>query len=208
MFETGRVGPLEWAVAGSAFPGEDVSGDDWLVIDVAGHTLVGALDGLGHGAAAAAAAQQAKRNAIKNGAKPLDVLFELSHAVLDGTRGTAMTLARIDMSSGVLEWVGVGNVAAFLVRMDTMGARPFEAALLRGGILGVNPPPTPLRVRSTIMVPGDLLLFGTDGLSPGFEDDLDLSVPTGELVTDILERCARNTDDALVLAVRNRAPSR
>ena len=118
-----------------------------------------------------------------------------------------MTLARIDVSSGALEWVGVGNVAAFLVRVGTMGASAAEAALLRGGVLGLNPP-MPLRVRKTTMLPGDLLLFGTDGLIAGFEDGVDLSVPTGRLVTDILERCGRDTDDALVLAVRNRAPSR
>lgn len=207
MFETGSLGSLEWAVAGAAFPGEDVSGDDWLIVDVAGQALVGAIDGLGHGAAAADAAQRAKRNAIENRAKPLDVLFDLSHAALDRTRGAAMTLARIDMSSGALEWVGVGNVSAFLVRVDTVGAIPAEAALLRGGILGVNPP-RPLRVRNTTMLPGDLLLIGTDGLIPGFEDSADLSLPAGQLVTDILERCSRKTDDALVLAVRSRAPSR
>lgn len=207
MFESGRLGPLEWAVAGRAFPGEDVSGDDWFVIDLAGHALVGAIDGLGHGAAAASAAQLAKRNAIEHRDKPLDLLFELLHGALEGSRGAAMTLARIDMSSGALEWVGVGNVAAFLVRIGAMGASPAEAALLRGGVLGINPP-TPLRVRKTLMVPGDLLLFGTDGLIAGFEDGADLGLPTGQLVTAILERCRRDTDDALVLAVRNRAPSR
>lgn len=201
------MGPLEWAVAGRAFPGEDVSGDEWFAVDTAGRALVGAIDGLGHGAAAASAAQQAKRTAIEKRDRPLDVLFALVHAALEGSRGAAMTLARIDMSSGALEWVGVGNVAAFLVRIGTMGARPAEAALLRGGVLGLNPP-QPLRVRKTMMLPGDLLLFGTDGLTPGFEDGVDLSLPTGQLVTDILERCGRDTDDALVLAVRNRAPSR
>lgn len=207
MFETGTLGPLEWAVAGTAFPGEEVSGDDWLVLDVPDRALVGAIDGLGHGAAAADAAQRAKRTVIDNRAKPLDVVLELSHAALERSRGAAMTLARIDMSSGALEWVGVGNVAAFLVRVNTVGAKPAEAALLRGGILGVNPP-MPLRVRKTMMLPGDLLLIGTDGLIPGFENDADLSLPTGRLVSDTLERCGRSTDDALVLAVRNRAPSR
>jgi phosphoserine phosphatase RsbX len=201
------MGPLEWAVAGRAFPGEDVSGDDWLAVDAAGRALVGAIDGLGHGASAASAAQLAKQNAIENRDKPLDVVFALSHAALEGSRGAAMTLARIDMASGALEWVGVGNVAAFLVRIGTMGASPAEAALLRGGVLGLNPP-KPLRVRKTVMVPGDLLLVGTDGLAAGFEDGADLSLPTGQVVTAILERSAGDADDALVLAVRNRAPSR
>lgn len=207
MFETGRIGPLEWAVAGSAFPGADVSGDDWLVAEIDGRALVSAIDGLGHGAPAAVAAERAKRSAVENGGKPLDVLLERSHAALEGTRGAAMTVARVDVSSGALEWVGVGNVGAYLVRIGTMGPAAAETALVRGGVLGHNPPAS-LYVRTTTMLPGDLLLFGTDGLVAGFQDSADLSLPTGGVVTDILERCATKTDDALVLAVRNRAPSR
>lgn len=201
------MGPLEWAVAVSAFPGADVSGDDWLVAELADEALVGAIDGIGHGAAAALAAQRAKRSAVENGGKPLDVLFEHSHAALEGTRGAAMTVARIDLSSGALEWVGVGNVGAYLIRMGMMGPTAAETALVRGGVLGHNPSPS-LYVRTTTMLPGDLLLFGTDGLTAGFQDQADLSLPTGQIVTDILQRCGMKTDDALVLAVRNRAPSR
>lgn len=201
------MGPLEWAVAGSAYPGADVSGDEWLVAEVAGQALVGAIDGIGHGAAAALAAQRAKRSAVENGGRPLDVLIGRSHAALFGTRGAAMTVARVDISSGALEWVGVGNVGAYLVRIDTLGPTAAEAALVFGGVLGHNPP-VPLHVRTTTMLPGDLLLIGTDGLVPGFQEGADLSLPTGKVVTDILERCRMKTDDALVLAVRNRAPSR
>ena len=40
------------------------------------------------------------------------------------------------------------------------------------------------------------------------DSDFDLSAPTGQLATAILEQCAKDTDDALVMAVRNRGPSR
>lgn len=207
MFEAGRLGPLDWAVAGRALAGETVSGDDWMVVESAGHALIGAIDGLGHGGAAAAAARHAKQIVIDNARRPLDSLLMLSHATLEGTRGSAMTLVRVDLETGAMEWLGIGNVAAYLIRFGTMGSDVAEAAMLRGGVLGHNLP-SPLRVRDTAMLPGDLLLMGTDGLVTGFEDSADLSVPTGQLVTDILGRCAKGSDDALILAARNRGPSR
>jgi hypothetical protein len=106
-----------------------------------------------------------------------------------------------------LSWLGIGNVAAYLVRVSTTGSVVAEAAMLRGGIIGQQLP-SPLRVRDTDMLPGDLLLLGTDGLASGFAEAADLSMPTGQLVTEILENCAKGNDDALILAVRNRGPSR
>jgi len=184
-----------------------VSGDGWLVVESAGQALIGAIDGLGHGEAAAVAAQLATKVVTENPAAPLDDLFALCHHALEDTRGSAMTLVRIDLDDGTLSWLGIGNVAAYLVRVSTTGSVVAEAAMLRGGIIGQQLP-VPIRVRDTAMLPGDLLLLGTDGLANGFEEGADLSRPTGQLVTDILEKCAKGNDDALILAVRNRGPSR
>ncbi|HEY3718167.1 MAG TPA: SpoIIE family protein phosphatase [Jatrophihabitantaceae bacterium] len=207
MFETGRLGPLEWAVAGRPLAGESVSGDGWLVVESADQALFGAIDGLGHGEAAAVATQLATKVVSENPGAPLDELFALCHHALEGTRGSAMTLVRIGLEDGPLSWLGIGNVAAYLVRVSTTGSVVAEAAMLRGGIIGQQLP-SPLRVRDTDMLPGDLLLLGTDGLASGFAEAADLSMPTGPLVTEILENCAKGNDDALLLAVRNRGPSR
>jgi negative regulator of sigma-B (phosphoserine phosphatase) len=207
VLESGRVGPLEWAVTGKPLVGEQISGDDWVIAEFAGHALIAVVDGLGHGEAAAVAAQRALRVAARNAAEPLDRLLTMCHEALEGTRGGAMTLARIDVDTGSLEWLGIGNVGAYLIRVSTTGSMVAEAAMLRGGILG-HTLPSLLKVRDTAMLPGDLLLMGTDGLGVGFEDTVDLSMPTTHLVVDLLDRCAKDTDDALVLAARNRGPSR
>ena len=75
MFETGVSGPIEWAVAGQPLPGEDESGDGWVVADTGGATLVGVIDGLGHGHLAAVAAGQAASVLQDNPAEPLNALF-------------------------------------------------------------------------------------------------------------------------------------
>lgn len=43
------------------------------------------------------------------------MLIQLCHRVLAGTRGVAMTLARVDFAASTLTWTGVGNVTADLV---------------------------------------------------------------------------------------------
>ncbi len=201
------MGQLEWAVAGRPIAGEDASGDDWTVLESAGHALVGVVDGLGHGPPAAVAARQAMQVVTDNPREPLEALFGLSHHALTGTRGAAMTLARVGLDDGSLAWLGIGNVGGYLVRVGGTGGVVAQAAMLRGGILGYRLPAA-LRVRETSMLPGDLLLLGTDGLVAGFEQAADLGAPTAHLVRDILEHCATGADDALILAVRNRGPSR
>jgi hypothetical protein len=120
--QTGRFGPIEWATAGRPHPGEHVSGDQPIAVEIdAGAALFGVLDGLGHGAEAAAAAVRAVDTLKDARAKRLEVLVQLCHRVLGGTRGVAMTLARVDFAEGTLAWTGVGNVCADLVAKSSTG---------------------------------------------------------------------------------------
>ena len=54
-----RASLIEWAVAGAPIDGETESGDLHAVVQFEGGVLVGAVDGLGHGAEAAVAARAA-----------------------------------------------------------------------------------------------------------------------------------------------------
>lgn len=109
MNDDGRLGPIEWATASRPLRGEDVSGDQPVVVDVLGTAaLFGVIDGLGHGAPAATAATRAAGVIDGAAQEPLDVLFGLCHRQLASTRGVAMTLARIDFRAETLQWMGVG----------------------------------------------------------------------------------------------------
>ena len=60
MHDSGRLGPIEWATAGRPLPGEHISGDQRIAVDIDGDAaLFGVMDGLGHGPAAATAALRA-----------------------------------------------------------------------------------------------------------------------------------------------------
>ena len=86
--------------------GENESGDGWVVADTAGGTLIGVIDGLGHGHLAAVAAGQAASVLLENPAEPLNALFVLCHQALSSTRGAAITLGVIDHAQATLEWLG------------------------------------------------------------------------------------------------------
>jgi serine/threonine protein phosphatase PrpC len=201
--DEGRVGPIEWAVAGQPVAGEDVSGDHWVVLDAGGAALLGVIDGLGHGEQAAIAAHRAADKLAERPGEPLDALMQRCHDALTKTRGAAMSLAQISFAHDALSWLGVGNVRASLVRAVPSGPVSRAAALLHGGVVGYRLPPQ-LRAQTLTMRPGDLLVMASDGLTDAFADDPQLAQSAGGIAEDILSRHNKGTDDAMVLAARHR----
>ena len=184
-------------------PGEDESGDGWVVGDTVGATLIGVIDGLGHGHLAAVAAGQAASVLRENPAEPLNALFVLCHQALSDTRGAAITLGVVDHAQATLEWLGVGNVAGSLVRAAPAGPRVRSSVMLRGGVIG-HQLSAVLRPEKTSIQPGDVVLLGTDGLRSGFDDRPDLSQSVAALAQGILANRTKGIDDALVLVARYR----
>jgi serine phosphatase RsbU (regulator of sigma subunit) len=198
------MGPLEWATASRPRPGEHACGDQQIAIAIEDDAaLFGVLDGLGHGPAAAAAAMTAVE-ALKNasGKRP-EVLVQLCHRVLGGTRGVAMTLARVDFGDGRLSWTGIGNVSANLVAKSASGVQLRSSARLTGGIVGYRIP----EISPAQVVPirtGDLLVIASDGITDDHLDHIDFAAPARDIAEQILAKHAKESDDALVLAVRHR----
>ena len=204
MREHGRSGPIEWALAGRPLPGEEVSGDHGIVLDLGDSgALFGLIDGLGHGLAAAAAAERAVAVLAENRAEPLDVLMVLSDHALADTRGAAMTLAMLYFGTSELSWLGVGNVSTCLIEATPTGPAARDTALLLGGIVGYRLPAT-LPSQTTKMRPGDLLLMVSDGILADHGDAIDLSKSAHVVADDILSGYAKEIDDAFVLAARHR----
>lgn len=208
MHENGRLGPIEWARAGRPLPGEYASGDQGIAIGIDdGAALFGMVDGLGHGPDAAAAALLAVDTVKRASAERLEVLIQLCHRVLDGTRGVAMTLARVDFASGTLSWTGVGNVTAELVAKAPTGLQVRSSARLTGGIVGYRMPE--IRPAQVVPIrPGDLLVISTDGIAEDYLDHIDFASPAVAIAEGLLGSHAKSTDDAMVLAARHRGVSK
>lgn len=201
---SGRFGPIEWATASRPRPGEQLCGDQSVAVDIDGDTaLFAVLDGLGHGPAAAQAAVAGVDTLKGARGERLEVLVALCHRVLTGTRGAAITLARIDFQSNKLSWTGIGNVTANLVAKSVGGVQVRSSVRLVGGIIGYRMPET----RPAQVVPirtGDLLIITTDGISEHFLDHIDFAATAVDIAEHVLEKHAKDNDDATVLAARHR----
>jgi phosphoserine phosphatase RsbX len=204
MHEHGRLGPMEWARAGRPLPSEYTSGDRGIAVDINGEAaLFGVVDGLGHGPDAAAAALRAVDTVRSGSSERLEVLVQLCHRVLVGTRGVAMTLARVDFATNTLEWTGVGNVTANLLAKAPTGLQVRSSARLTAGIVGYRIP----EIRPAQVVPirtGDLIVISTDGIAEDFLDHIDFAAPAVVIAEELLSKDAKETDDAMVLVARHR----
>jgi hypothetical protein len=190
---------LEWDAAAMPMPGENVLGDRAVVAFAEEHMLLAAIDGIGHGAEAAAAAQVAAYT-LRHLDEPDAASAVLEcHRVLAHTRGAALSLAWINGREHTMTWLGVGNVESRRLH----GAEPAplsESLLLHNGVVGHELPR--LTPQTMPLARGDLLIFATDGIRRDFADDL---MPTGscrEIADRILQQYAIGTDDALVLVAR------
>lgn len=195
---SGATASLTWAASGAPFPGELRSGDAYLVAPRASGTLLAVVDGLGHGREAFEAASSAVAALAGMADSPLISLFTRCHAALGRARGVVMTAAAVG-EDGVMEWLGVGNVDALVLRAPPHGGH--DHILLRSGIVGSDPLPT-LRPATLALGPGDVLIMVTDGIREEFADALVPALAPTELAHRILTEHARAYDDALVLVAR------
>ncbi len=189
----------EYGVAKLVLPGEAESGDLHVVCCNENGILLAAIDGIGHGAEAANAAKTAA-DTLKNGiGEPIISLVKACHEKLRSTRGVVLSVASVDVTHGLMTWLGVGNVQGVLVRADKKSAVQ-ETLLLRGGVVGDHLP----QLQATVLPVGhgDLVVFATDGVRTDFARTLSPLENPQRAADRILKGFSNGSDDALVLALR------
>jgi negative regulator of sigma-B (phosphoserine phosphatase) len=191
---------LEAGVAGRALPGEHRSGDRAVLAAFDGGALVAAIDGLGHGAGAADAAEAAAAVLIRQPGDEPTRLLDACHRALARTRGAVMTLAWFDLGQGQLRWTGVGNVEGRLVHAGAGPRAATEGALTKGGVVGYNMPS--IRVTGTDLEHGDVIVLATDGIDSGFARAIAAGGSAQEMADRILDSHGKDSDDALAVVVR------
>lgn len=191
---------LEWAVATLALPGQVESGDRHLVQPFPDGVLVAAVDGLGHGEEAAAAALLAVGVLKRHADETVTALVHRCHEALRETRGVVMSLASLRNPDDTMTWLGVGNVEGLLVRAAPDGHLRKESLVIRGGVVGQHLPA--LQEEVVPVRRGDTLVFATDGVRAGFADALAAGEAPQRLADRILAQHGTGADDALVLVAR------
>jgi anti-sigma regulatory factor (Ser/Thr protein kinase) len=97
------------------YPGEDVSGDAWLVRADRDRLLALVCDGLGHGPLAASASAAASEIFRRNATGSPAFVLERIHEALRSTRGAAVAVAEIDRARGLVRFAGIGNIAGTIL---------------------------------------------------------------------------------------------
>ena len=219
---------LEWGTAAVTLEGQSESGDRALVEPFEGGALVAAIDGVGHGGEAAAAAEAAVKVLREHPGQPLPVLLQRCHEALKYTRGAVISLASFHAADSTMSWIGVGNVEGVLLRpklprptpalapgpaespdwraAEGAGSvsRPAENVLLMSGLVGFHLPN--LRPSAITVFPGDLLIFATDGIRPDFSRETAPNEDPRRIAERICARHRKGGDDALVLVARYLGP--
>lgn len=192
---------LQCGVASSVRPGDEVCGDREVVCRFDGGAVIAAVDGIGHGEQAAAAARTAAQVIAHDPHESPIELLQRCHAALRHTRGVVLSVASLDLRHGSLRWAGVGNVTGVVWRGDSGRYAPREELLLRAGVVGLGELP----VLYPVIIPWqlrDTLVFATDGIRANFPDGLLMSGSSQALADRILAQHRHGNDDALVLVVR------
>lgn len=187
--------PLVIGIASRPHPAEVVNGDTYAVHWSGRVCRVAVIDGLGHGVEAAKASACAVETLDAHpSADPVEAIRRC-HTALAGTRGAAISIARLDVASGELVYAGIGNVEGHLWK----GGR-HEHLICYRGIVG-----SAMRtVRPFTVSLGEwwAFLLHSDGISAR-ADLLALGLPEPwapeALAQAILERFGRPHDDALAL---------
>lgn len=195
--------PLDIGAATRPKPGETCNGDDLLILPGRGWTLVGVIDGLGHGAAARQAAAAARGFIQEHPGQPLAWLFQGAGDACRDTRGCVMALARFDLRLGRLSFAALGNIEARVIGAPGHSHRGHFNFMIRRGIVGLDR--SEVAETEHAWPPAAMLVLHSDGLDTHWTwaDFPDLTdQPAAVIAQGLLRRLARPVDDATVLVVR------
>jgi anti-sigma regulatory factor (Ser/Thr protein kinase) len=178
--------------------GEAVCGDGWAVSLSPGRSVAMVVDGLGHGAPAAAAAAEAVGVFARVNAKRPGEILDALHGALRPTRGAAVSVAQIDLQRRQLTFAGIGNVGGTVLGRDAV-----KNMVSFGGIVGHEY--RRAREFEYAWPAGAVLVMHSDGLQSQWKLEAypGLSERHPALIAGILYRdYTRGRDDVTVLAIR------
>jgi serine phosphatase RsbU (regulator of sigma subunit) len=190
---------MDFGAVSLPHPAEQVCGDLWAVEQAPGRILLIVADGLGHGPAAAAAAQESVRVFRENVHQaPAEILLSID-AALRSTRGAAVLVAAINLIERQVCCAGVGNISGSIVVEG-----PSRSLVSHNGTMGHA-----VRKIQEFLYPfpcGAVLILHSDGLATSWRLNQypGLAARSPVIIAGVLYRdYKRGRDDVTVVAVRD-----
>jgi anti-sigma regulatory factor (Ser/Thr protein kinase) len=191
--------PFEVGAVSIPVEGERICGDGWAAEVKNVHPLFLVADGLGHGPAAAEAAEEAIRifEASPN-LSPSEILLE-THNALWKTRGAAEAIAQLYPEGGEIHFSGIGNINAAVISSEFTS----QNMVSHNGTLGAQI--HRLKEFSYRWEKNSILVMHSDGLTAKWNLNRypGLLTKHPSLIAGVLYRdYRRGNDDATVLVFR------
>jgi anti-sigma regulatory factor (Ser/Thr protein kinase) len=185
-------------------PGETECGDGWAVWSAGELTSILMVDGLGHGAQAAAAAEIALVTFRKHAERSAGDVMTWVHQALRSTRGAAVAVAELDHRQNSLRFCGIGNIAATVIASTGETQHLVSLSGIAGHVMRRVQP------FSYTWGRGSLLVMHSDGVGSHWSvSSLNgLASRRPDVIAGVLFRDhRRGHDDASVVVARNGDPA-
>ncbi len=172
-------------------------GDTGMFKEYDGKLFLALLDVLGHGDEAYEVAKMALEYLNEEYEGDLIDIMNGLHKHLRGTRGLVGNIALIDIESGELSYVGIGNVDA-----KVFGGQNYSFPN-RDGVVGYKMPSP--RIHKSELKRGDVLFMCTDGISRNFDLTSMPQLRTDKaenLTEEIVRKFGKTNDDKASLIVK------
>ncbi len=176
---------------------ESECGDIGIIKKYGNNCFLALVDILGHGSEARKVALYAKTYLENNYCKDIVDIMNGLHEHLKGTRGAVAAICNLDMVTGELSYVGIGNIT---VRI--MWPKPIRF-VSKGGVIGyriTNPHKHSLKLHG-----GEILLLHSDGIKEHFEsfECRGLLKENAENIAQgILEKFSKKNDDESCIVLK------
>lgn len=177
---------------------ETASGDAVAFKDTGDVVTAIVCDGLGHGPAAAAASGEAVRVFHEHAMEAPTVIVERVHRALAHTRGGAVSVVRVDRTTGSVRYAGVGNVSGWVCHSEGR-----QGMVSVPGIAGHKA--RSIREFAYQLPPHAVVVMHSDGLTERWDLAAypGLLTHTAHVIAGTLFRdAAVHRDDACVLVIR------
>jgi len=172
-------------------------GDTGIIKEFDHKIFIGIIDVVGHGKEAYKIAVVSKGFLEENYRKDLVEVMKGLHEHLKDTRGAVAGLFLLDLTTGKLKYVEVGNITARIFGANT------RRIISKPGIIGYAI--RTIREERTKLYNNDVLLLYTDGIKEHFElEDYPklLQDDAKTIVTNIINKFGKKNDDAACIALR------
>jgi anti-sigma regulatory factor (Ser/Thr protein kinase) len=191
--------PFDFGIFSRPKPNETANGDTFIIKNIRGATLVGVIDGVGHGELASHAANAARQYVERHAESPLLDIFRGVDRACASTRGVVMALAVFDWKKGTFRYASVGNIE---VKVSRYGQEK-PKFIVRRGIVGKHAP-APV-ITENEWRSGDILALHSDGISTHWQwhDFAQYAdYPAQVIAEHIYNAMQKDHDDATIVIVK------